>query len=76
MTYTVENNRIWKNGSVYATVWGDLVKDNKIELGETYLEMRKRTEPDRNRVEQKAKDDAIVICALLNMRSYDESTLE
>lgn len=67
--YIAKRNQVWNGQSLAVTVWSEKVLEDRLK-GESWLDMRKRTEPERIKADEDAKLNAVVIAALLNMRDF------
>jgi len=65
MKYTQVNARVYRGKKLVVSVWRDRVIEDR-RPGESWLEMRKRTEPDRLVATKKAINRARMITELLN----------
>ena len=58
-----------RTGKLICTVWPDRKAAEKRLVGESWLDMRKRTEPEREAIERHTEERAAAVCAFLNSQN-------
>jgi hypothetical protein len=63
--FEAKEERVWLDGKLIVTVWEEPVDDERLE-GESWLDMRERTKPERKAAKEKTLERAKRIAWALN----------
>ena len=58
-----------RTGKLICTVWPDRKASEERLMGESWLDMRERTEPERDEIERHTEERAAAVCEFLNMQN-------